>query len=297
MRDYHDRRYKYVFSHPLFVQHLLESFVHEDFIKELDYSSLKRIDKSFITSKFEKYESDIVYEVYIKEKPIYIYILMEFQSTVDKKMPFRFLRYILELYEAFGFNKNTNSYPAIFPLLLYNGEPKWTAEINFQNMISKTISDRYIPHFSYYPIIINEIDKNSLLQIHNAVSGIFYMEKSNIKKYNEAIRGLAEIISGIPLVEKDVLQNWLYSFFKSNKIECSKTSIEEIISQKDGKPMFEASIKKYWEEKIEEGIFNEKTEIALNLLKEGSEMEFVSKITGLSIEEIKNLVTKISTQE
>lgn len=61
--------------------------------------------------------------------------------------------------------------------------------------------------------------------------------------------------------------------------------------------MFEASIKKYWEEKIEEGIFNEKTEIALNLLKEGSEMEFVSKITGLSIEEIKNLVTKISTQE
>ena len=40
---------------------------------------------------------------------------------------------------------------------------------------------------------------------------------------------------------------------------------------------------------IEKGRFNEKLEIARNLLAEGSTLEFVQRITGLDMETIENL--------
>jgi predicted transposase/invertase (TIGR01784 family) len=43
------------------------------------------------------------------------------------------------------------------------------------------------------------------------------------------------------------------------------------------------------EKGLEKGHFNEKLEIARNLLAEGSTLEFVQKITGLDIETIQNL--------
>ena len=43
------------------------------------------------------------------------------------------------------------------------------------------------------------------------------------------------------------------------------------------------------EEGQEKGRFNEKLEIARNLLAEGSTLEFVHKITGLDMETIENL--------
>ena len=104
------------------MQNLLESFVHESFIKKLDFSTLNRIDKSFINENFKEKESDLIYTIQFKEKTIYIFLLLEFQSTVDKMMPVRFLRYIMELYESFRKLPENGKFPAVFPLLLYSGD-------------------------------------------------------------------------------------------------------------------------------------------------------------------------------
>ena len=49
MANEHDRKYKKLFSHPVIVKELLLYFINEDFIKELDFNSLDRMDKTFIT--------------------------------------------------------------------------------------------------------------------------------------------------------------------------------------------------------------------------------------------------------
>ena len=68
--------------------------------------------------------------------------------------------------------KQTCLYPAIFPLLLYNGQAKWSAKLNVSELIEESISSKYIPSFKYYPILINEIDT------------IFYARMMNCSKYN-----------------------------------------------------------------------------------------------------------------
>ena len=59
----HDLGYKELFSHPELIRELLESFVDLPFVKELDYSSLERVDKSFVTRSAQKIESDLIYKV------------------------------------------------------------------------------------------------------------------------------------------------------------------------------------------------------------------------------------------
>ena len=61
MVNKHDRRYKKLFSNPVLLKELLQSFVEEDFINDLDFSSLERLDKSFVTDRFKEKESDLIY--------------------------------------------------------------------------------------------------------------------------------------------------------------------------------------------------------------------------------------------
>jgi len=49
MNGKHDNGYKKLFSNPVIVKELLLSFVTEAWIKDLDYDTLERIDKRFIT--------------------------------------------------------------------------------------------------------------------------------------------------------------------------------------------------------------------------------------------------------
>lgn len=99
MANIHDIGYKELFSYPELVEELLLSFVKEDFVQHLDFSTLERLDKSFITPEFKEKESDLIYRINFREKAVYIFLLIEFQSSVDKFMALRILRYITEFYE------------------------------------------------------------------------------------------------------------------------------------------------------------------------------------------------------
>jgi predicted transposase/invertase (TIGR01784 family) len=50
----HDRRYKYLFSHAGFVRRLLEGFVDEAFVADLDFETLERVDGEFIDADFTR---------------------------------------------------------------------------------------------------------------------------------------------------------------------------------------------------------------------------------------------------
>ncbi|MFN8671126.1 MAG: Rpn family recombination-promoting nuclease/putative transposase [Candidatus Sericytochromatia bacterium] len=95
-----DLPYKQMFGNITFFRQLLENFVSEEFVKEIDFNKCEKIDKSFVSKKYDKTESDLIYKVKLKntEKEVYIYVLMEFQSTVDKFMSVRILNYITNLY-------------------------------------------------------------------------------------------------------------------------------------------------------------------------------------------------------
>jgi len=85
----HDSSYKQLFSHPQMVKDLLRGFIQEDLVTELDFRTLTKVSGSYISDDLRDREDDIIWKVrWHKQKDewLYIYLLIEFQSTVDRFM-------------------------------------------------------------------------------------------------------------------------------------------------------------------------------------------------------------------
>ncbi|HGJ5854426.1 Rpn family recombination-promoting nuclease/putative transposase [Arsenophonus nasoniae] len=114
----------------LFKQFLSEKETAKDFfdiwlpdeIKALcDLDSLKVESGSFVDSEMKNYQSDIIYSVSTTKGSGYIYVLIEHQSTSDRLIAWRLMRYSMAAMHKHleAVNKQL---PLVFPILFYCGE-------------------------------------------------------------------------------------------------------------------------------------------------------------------------------
>jgi len=91
---------------------------------------------------------------------IYVYLLLEFQSTVDPYMAVRLLSYVGLLYQDIIKTKQqlgNGKLPPVLPLVLYNGERAWNASRDIGSLIQHIPGglEQYRPDFQY--LLIDEI--------------------------------------------------------------------------------------------------------------------------------------------
>ena len=127
----HDRGYKLLFSHAEMVADLLRGFVREEWVRDLDFSTLERVPGSYVTPELSSRESDVVWRLrWGRDRLLYVYLLIEFQSTVDPFMALRMMVYLGLLYQDLVQQRQLTAagkLPPILPLVLYNGNGPWGA--------------------------------------------------------------------------------------------------------------------------------------------------------------------------
>ena len=174
----HDSGYKKLFSNRTIFRQLLETFVNQEWVHSLNFDKCEPLDKSFISEHYKETESDLIYKVQFYDREVYIYILIEFQSTVDPFMALRVLNYITNFYMDFLVNnRGVNKLPAVFPIVLYNGAAPWTAPVNLSELIEQTPPlGAFALDFQYFLIAENQYSQEALLKIRNIVSTLFLAE-------------------------------------------------------------------------------------------------------------------------
>ena len=90
----HDGSYKYLFSHARMVEDLLKGFVREEWVADLDFTTLEKVSGSYVSDDLRERADDVVWRVRWGTDWLYVYILMEFQSTVDSWMAVRMMTYV-----------------------------------------------------------------------------------------------------------------------------------------------------------------------------------------------------------
>ena len=192
----HDGAYKYLFSSAYVVHQFLTRFVDEPWSRELRLEDVEPVDRSFVSDQLRKRESDVIYRVRLRDREIYLYILIEFQSTVDKSIPLRMLLYILQLYDELYRNSLSGLLPAIFPIMLYNGPERWTVPTNIRDLIEPVIAPRYLPSLEYYLIIEQEIPEEKLRRIKGLISAMIYLEqRRDHDLLSEAVDVVVDLLS------------------------------------------------------------------------------------------------------
>lgn len=135
-----DSIYHRLFSHPIMVEQLVREFVPEAMAAGLDFSHMARVNAKFHASTGSRREGDVIWRIPTSGgEDIYLYLLCEFQSTVDWWMPVRTQVYEGLLWQHVIAEKKLKAgdrLPPVLMLLLYNGEPRWSAPADIAEMIA-----------------------------------------------------------------------------------------------------------------------------------------------------------------
>lgn len=88
----HDLRYRSLFSFPRMVEELVREFVGEPWVEKLDFATLKRVNASYVAPELRSREGDLLWKLRRRDgSPVYVYLLIEHQSRVDRFMAVRLM--------------------------------------------------------------------------------------------------------------------------------------------------------------------------------------------------------------
>jgi len=291
--QFQDKTWRKFFSHPDMLKELLEGYIAEEFIREINFEKIQKLNNTYINKKFKKRETDLIVKLLTyKGVETYIYLLLEFQSTVDKYMALRLLNYITLFYQDLIDQGQVKDklLPAVFPVVLYTGENKYAASLNIEELIEKPYEklEKYIPKFQYYKVALNEsveeIDEE-FKTVNNILAGVFkIITAKGEEEIKEILKVLRVRLEKAPEIKK-FINEWLGHLFNYKGFRLENINEEGV--EKMLVTYLKERDKKAKEESIEE--------IAKKSLQEGLSIEVIAKITGLSIEEIKALKLEIKS--
>ena len=184
--------------------------------------------------------------------------------------------------------------PAVFPILLYNGESKWTADVQFSNLIEQTVSSRFIPKFEYFKIAENEFSDESLLTIKNVVSALFFVENHEIDKLKDHIDSLVVLLKKEDLSVINLFSTWINDYLGN------RTDRQEIMhpikSITEVKSMLAASLERYEKKLLKEGREEGREEALdmsiLNMKGKGLSASKIADLLNISMERVEKTLKK-----
>lgn len=300
----HDKLVKTILKKPEEMAKIINEFLEPSV--EVKSENLVKYTNSYITQKYKSKEADIVYKLKNEE----VFFLVEHQSTIDKKMPYRILNYCVDIMQEWVKNKKLKrqtKYPIVVPIIIYTGIEKWKIPKNFKDVqISNQIFGDFKIDLYYNLIEINKLSKKYLIDQQSLFGYGMVIEKSKNK---------AELQENLELIVKNAkskenlmeISNIMEYLFYDMIEESAKEMLIEKINlkirkeEKDMSSLYERllaetceMIKEGKNEGIEEGkkIMREimKKEATQALLKNNVDEEIIlksMKITKKELEEIK----------
>jgi predicted transposase YdaD len=245
----HDKGYKYILKVKSEFINLLKGFIKEKWVDSVSEENITMIDKSFIDTHFQSKEADIVYKYTDGTNETIFYVLLEHQSTVDNRMMFRLLVYMMEIWRDYlnekkisiapveddKFNKKDKSFqlPAIIPIVLHTGTKKWNAPVSFKEVIKN--SEKYNGHIvDFKSLLIDTVpmkDKTFLEQ-ESVVSLVMYLDKSkDTKGLLRKLMAIEPILNLLDDQERRMLVKWLRDVLMEKFDREAIKKIEEIIEE------------------------------------------------------------------
>ena len=112
---------------------------------------------------------------------MYLYLLIEFQSTADPWMAVRIMSYLGLLYQDLirrGEVLPGRRLPPVLPIVLYNGASAWRAATDIAELIPKApgLVAQHLPKLQYLLIDENRYTDAELATLHNLVAAIIRVE-------------------------------------------------------------------------------------------------------------------------
>ena len=297
----HDAVFKKFLTHPDTARDFLGAHLPPAMLQFCDLNTLKLESGSFIESDLRAYYSDVLYSLKAGKGEGYVYVVIEHQSSPDKHMAFRLLRYAIAAMHR-HLEAGYGQLPLVIPMLFYHGQVtpypyslSWLAEFSEPDLARQL----YAGHFPLVDVTV--IPDDDIMQ-HRRMAILELLQKHvrqrDLLEIKEQLVTL--LLAGYTTKDQFIsLMNYMLQVGSTTepsalirelarrapRHEEELMTIAEYLEQKG----FEQGIEKGIEQGIEIGIEKGREavlKIASSMLADGFERALVMKLTGLSADDL-----------
>ena len=225
MSQPHDTGYKLLFSDPLMVRDLVQGFVDDPWLQQLDFETLERVNGQYVSEGMRQREDDVVWRIRSGEDWLYLYLLIEFQSSDERFMAVRMMVYVGLLYQDLIRQKQLGPgglLPPVLPIVLYNGEARWRAPTELSRLLPKLpgFLAALQPQQRYLLIDEGSYAEHALAVLSdNLAAAIFRLEQPHTPQAVQAIIAELEMATRGEAYRtiRRIIAIWLRALLRRNK--------------------------------------------------------------------------------
>ena len=301
-RPGHDGLFKLFLREPATARDFLAAHLPQDIRARVRLDTLKLEPGSFVDQKLRELHSDVLYSVETAEGDAgYIYCLVEHQSTADRMMAWRMMRYSMAVMDS-HLKKGNETLPVVVPLLFYQGTVRpYPYSTDWIDCFDSSVLAREI-YSRPWPLVDVSVMEDSDLQSHRRMALLELVQRDI--RHRDAASLLRDVVQLIRLAGNTreqveaVLCYIIYNGMTSESITPFLYELageipeyKELIMGTIAQQLKEEGIQLGLQQGIEQGIEQERLaaqqkllETAYALLDNGVSLDVVIKSTGLSRE-------------
>ena len=201
----HDPIYKRLFDSPRMVADLLRAVGHGDWLDDIDLGTLEKQPGDRVGDRGQQRRGDAVWRARFRNGWLYLLVVLEFQSANDPRMALRNLEYTALLYQELGRRGELGEpgrWPPVLPVVLYNGDARWTAALEMRDLIAPGAAALSPYQPSQRSLLLDErhvaVDDLPFRNLTRAVVGFEQSRTpADIAQVAAALRGLAAHAAGL----------------------------------------------------------------------------------------------------
>ncbi|MFT4976885.1 MAG: hypothetical protein ACI8S6_002790 [Myxococcota bacterium] len=169
--DAHNHLFRFAFARVEVAREHFRAHLLRPVVDSIDWGQLTHKASSFIDPGLRRSESDLLYRA-----PLHIggsaclYLLFEHQRSLDYRMPFRLLQYMVRIWSRelarHGSPRRRPQLPLIVPMVLYNGTQRWTVSTRFADLFPQdelfSALSEHVPDFRYIIHDLSQIPEEAI---------------------------------------------------------------------------------------------------------------------------------------
>jgi len=294
----HDATFRQFLTQPEIARDFMELHLPAELRAICDLSTLKLESGSFVEDDLRQYFSDVLYSLDTVEGEGYVHVLIEHQSSPDKHMAFRLIRYAVAAMQR-HLEAGHAKLPLVIPVLFYVGKrspypysTRWLDEFDDPELAHKLYSGAF-------PLVDVTVIPDDDIMEHRSMAALTLLQKHIHQRDIATLTDrLATLLMADYLSSPQVMA-LIHYLLQAGESSDSEAFVRELaqrvpqhgdalmtIAQQLEQKGIEKGIEKGIQLGEQRGIEKGKLEVARSLLKMGMPIESVQEATGLSEDDL-----------
>ncbi|EJS8536937.1 Rpn family recombination-promoting nuclease/putative transposase [Salmonella enterica] len=285
----HDAFFKQFLMHPDTTRDFLDIHLPAEIRGICDLDTLRLESSHSVEESLKEQYSDVLYSVKMQGTSGYIHVLIEHQSTADKKMAFRMMRYAIAAMHRLLKDEN-GPLPLVVPLLFYQGKTSpYPLSMSWLDMFALPELARRIYSEPFPLVDITVIPDDDIMQ-HRRIALLERLVTLISAEYTTESQLNSLLSYMVQRGHTDQPQVFYRELANRLPQEESMMTLAEWFAEQGMQKGGREGMLEGKREGLQEGKTEERRNIARRMLESGMTREAVAQITTLTDDEIEQII-------